>query len=228
MPASRKRKRKALLKRECPCCSAILSEKTIERHLGGKHLPTRIQVTHSQAYSSSHKRRRPQSLSASDSGNDLSTDISSGSSISSDIKFTLSHHPTHSHHPDIEPEPVGSDSRSQAGTDKHLFDSHVISPAGTDTEEDNVPKIVKDTWSGRRSHVEDYHSDSEDDDFNKHTFPQQGKPTHSASESDSEFEWNETGMRNGLEMEDLVNEDFERIIAQFGAFPFYFCFFKLN
>ena len=90
MPASRKRKRKALLKRECPCCSAILSEKTIERHLGGKHLPTRIQVTHSQTYSSSHNRRRPQSLSASDSGNDLSTDISSGSSISSDIKFTLS------------------------------------------------------------------------------------------------------------------------------------------
>ena len=90
---------------------------------------------------------------------------------------------------------------------------------------DNEPEPVQgiqDTWSGRWSVIVDYKTDSEPDDFDEGgNFDERGK-----TDSYSEFHWKETGMRNGLEIDELVNEDFQRIIANFGKFSLHYRFKK--
>ena len=95
-----------------------------------------------------------------------------------------------------------------ACVDPDPVDSHIRPDAGTNTEdpEDNLAQIVWDTWSGRHFSINKHQSDSEMEEVNE------------GSDSDLEFEWKEMGNGNGLEMDEFVNEDFERIIAQFGAF----------
>jgi len=208
MAPSQKRKRKATLKCPCPCCSAVLSEKTIERHLGGTHLPTRIEVTRTAA--SSHKRWCPEVISVSNPSSDLSSDSSDLSSDSSDAEstqtgaFEIRVGMIELEQPHIEPDTVND----------IVNDSQVRS----DTEEDALEQIVQESWSGHHSRVDDYESDTEAEDFNEDSaLPRQIKGGDSDSDLDSEFEWKDTGMHNGLELDDLIDEDLQRIIAEFGV-----------
>jgi len=150
MASSQKQKHKALSKRPCPCCSAVLSEKTIERHLGGTYLPTRIKVT--RAAASSHKRRCPKPIPVSNPSSDLSSDLSSDpsdlSSDSSDAEstnaesrqtgaFEIQVGGIELEQPCIEPDTVNDT----------VNDSQVIS----DTEEDDLEQIAQESWSGHHS-----------------------------------------------------------------------------
>ena len=57
--------------------------------------------------------------------------------------------------------------------------------------------------------MEDYESDDEEDDIEGNEF---------VSEPDPDIEREGMGERYGLEMDDLVDEDFQRIIYEFCAF----------
>ena len=215
MAPSHKRKRKALPKRPCPCCSAVLSEKTIERHLEGTYLPTHIKVA--RAAAAPHKRPRSEKTHISTSSSDLSSDLSSDSSdISSDSTVDDFGPSGRSEAGEVELEletvnnaQTGSDPRNVNGT---WAGSDAGARAGSAAGSDNLEEIIQDTWSRRRARVDDYESDTESEDFNE-----DADSRDSGSDVDSEFESPEMGTRNGLEMDDLVDEDFQRLIAEFGA-----------
>ena len=218
MPAPPKRKRKPLPKRACPCCSALLSEKTIERHLGGRHVPNRIQVT--RAAASSH----PHSLNPTDSIGDLSSDVASDvSDVSSDVSSVSSDHSQDKSSAveikrvtvvppfnDINPpfnniNPPFNDPETNLDGDLANIDPPFNDPDTTSNLDADLAEIIQNTWSRRR--VDNYDEDTEDGsliDDEEH-------------DSDLEFELgsDETEMRNGLGLDDLVNEDFQRIISEF-------------
>jgi hypothetical protein len=79
-----------------------------------------------------------------------------------------------------------------------------------DTDEDDLAQIVQETWFSNCSQENFYDSDDEDEsDIDT------GNIVDPDSDLESGFEGKET--HNGLEMEDLVDEDIQRIIAEFGA-----------
>lgn len=190
MANSKKRKHKPLPKHPCPCCGAILSEKTIERHLTGTHLPTRIKVTHASA------------AAYLDSVDDLSGDLSSILGNDSD------------------------DSKDFGGSDIEATHGAIVLdidelPTVNDPDPSTVD-IVQDTWSGCHAQVNDYlDSDTEDEDFEDN---QPHQTDMSDEESDFNFQEEGMGMRNGLGTDDLIDEDFQRIIAEFCASIFLFCY----
>jgi hypothetical protein len=210
MAPSRKRKRKPPPKRSCPCCSAVLSEKTIQRHLGGTYLPTHIKVT--RAAATPHKRHHSEKRAVSTSSFDLSGDISSDSSnlssaqVESDPRNVNGSEPELEHLEEIIPEAdAGTQARSAAGSD--------------DLE---LEEIIEQTWSGRRARVDDYESDTESDtdseDFNEEGANSSDSSTGSeSSDEDLDSESPEIGTRNGLGMDDLVDEDFQRLISEFSV-----------
>jgi hypothetical protein len=185
----------------------VLSEKTIEQHLGGIYLPTRIKVTRAAA---SHKRQRPERVSVSNPSSDLSSDSDSGWSGGSGPEsiqteaFEIQVGKIELEQPCIEPDTVNQSTV--------IDNPQIIS----DAEEGDFEQVVQDTWSGCHSRVDDYESNTEVEDFDK--------DKDSDSDVDSEFDWGERGMRNGLEMDDLIDEDFQHIIAEFGVLTFPYCF----
>ncbi|KIM39918.1 hypothetical protein M413DRAFT_29075 [Hebeloma cylindrosporum] len=203
MPLSRKRKRKLYPKRPCPCCGAILSEKTIERHVSGTHIPTRIKVTHAEA---AHKRARFTSNLSSDPLGDLSGDSDGNESFESDSESMLDdvlprEGPSDlTPQPDFEPAPVNT--------------ADVDANRGTGPEREELEGTIRDTWSGRRARVEDYESDPEDEDFEEDVSRSQS-PENSNSDQESEFEWEGMRIPSGLGLDDLVDEDLQQIIAEF-------------
>ena len=214
MAPSHKRKHKALHKRPCPCCSAILSEKTIERHLEGTYLPTHIKVA--RAAAAPHKRccseKRP-ITSSSNLSSDLSSDSDDLSSDSSVDDFGQSGG-SEAGEAELELETVND---AQAGSDPGNVNgtcagSGAGAQAGSAAGSNDFEEMIQDTWSGCRARVDDYESDTESEDFNE-----DAASRDSVSDVDSEFDSPEMGTRNGLEIDDLVDEDFQCLIAEFGA-----------
>ena len=199
MAPSQKRKRKPLPKRLCPCCRAILSEKTIERHASGSHVPTRINVTLAAAAAAPSQKHADLKLSSmgdiSGSSSDEESDICDVESSGMDI----GHETTTGYHVQ-----VGLDTRVDEDP------QYVDPPHFEEPEHDlELEEIVHNTWSGRRATVEDYESDDEEDDIEGNEF---------VPEPDPDIETEGMGERYGLEMDDLVDEDFQRIIYEFCAF----------
>jgi hypothetical protein len=216
MAPSRKRKRKPYPKRACPCCQVILSEKTIERHLGGNHVPNRIKVIRAAASSHNHGGPPHKTNSLSDPSSDDSSDDPTGSDLSSDLSTVFSD--------SSDGEDAQTDGLElQGGSINPPFNPPFNDLENINDRSDNgmdkpdLAEIIKETWSGRRSEMDNLDSDTDTDD----SLPHQ----NDESDSDSDLDWKEPGMRNGLDIDDLVNEDFQRIIAEFGVYPISYCFY---
>ena len=193
-----KRKRRQDPKRACPCCGSLLSEKTIARHALGTHVPTRINVTLATAAAA---RKRAKYDSSSDNGliSDLDSEPEIHGSQLSDDQGPIN-------------DPDG-DYPTCVGDDEH--------PTFVKGEESGLKKIIHDTWSGTRSRVDEYESDEEDQDFEENSSHSMADPD---SDMESDFEGDGMGFRNGLAMEDLVDEDLQRIIAEFCELFFHYCY----
>ena len=80
--------------------------------------------------------------------------------------------------------------------------------------------ITQDTWSGHCAQVDDYvYSDTEDEDF-------EDDQPHRTDTSDKDFDFDfeeEMGTCKGLGTDDLIDEDFQQIIAEFGVSNFHSC-----
>ena len=93
-------------------------------------------------------------------------------------------------------------------------------PGLVDVEATALEEIIQNTWS-RRARVDDYDSDDESDEEDDDENDLEGNTNLNASDADSDIEWE--GKWNGLGMNDLVDEDLQRLIAEFSAlFPFQF------
>jgi hypothetical protein len=203
MPPSQKRKRKPLPKRPCPCCGSILSEKTIERHASGTHVPTRINVTLAVAAQDQAKfqgkAKFQGNLDVSEDP-DLSGDSSDLDSTTHPDPTNADHHgepELHLHHDDDVGDGEPERGPTNAADHPHNHDAQI------DT-------IIQKTWSGWRSDTED-----EDEDYEGN-----GRVLDPDSDEESDFEWEEKGQRNRLGIDDLIDEDLQRIIAEFSTlFP---------
>jgi hypothetical protein len=67
---------------------------------------------------------------------------------------------------------------------------------------------LENTWAGCRARVDEYQSDVEEEDSDDNV-------ADADSDTESEFEWEGTRTRNGLGIDDLVEEDLQRIISEF-------------
>ena len=138
MLLSRKRKCKLHPKHACPCCGAMLSEKTIERHISGTHIPTHIKVMHAEA-AQKHARF------SGNSSDDLLGNLSGEDELEcldSDLEST---------HSDAMPE------EGQSGLDLHelLPDIDPAQPntvdtvemtRGSDADLEDLEETVRNTW----------------------------------------------------------------------------------
>ena len=104
---------------------------------------------------------------------------------------------------------AGSDPGNGNGT---CAGSDAGAQAGSAAGSNDFEEMIQDTWSGCRARVNDYESDTESEDFNK-----DAASRDSVSDVDSEFDSPEMGTRNGLEIDDLVDENFQCLIAEFGV-----------
>ena len=203
MAPSRKRKRKPLPKRPCPCCGSILSEKTIERHASGTHVPTRINVTLATA-----ARKRTNIDIFSDPIDNIS-----GSSSDSTERDTPDSPELNSPVPELySPVP-----ELKLDPQQHRLPSVDWNPAyeeedvGSDDGQSRLlDDILKRSWSACRPQVDRYDSDSEED----------GDGSESYDMEDSGSDWGGEEFFNGLGREDLIEEDFQRVIAKFCAHLF--------
>ena len=180
-----KRKCKPLPKRPCPCCGAILSEKTIEQHLSGTHLPTRIKVTHATAHL--------------DFVNNLLGDLSSDDFDDSRDSRGLGIESSDANVLDI-------NILSTVDEPNNEPDAPHINITVNESDAPCI-NIIQDTWSGHHAQVNDYiDSDTEDEDYED----DQPHQTDS-SEEDFDFDFQEEGMGmcNGLGTDDFINEDFQ-------------------
>jgi hypothetical protein len=203
MAPSQKRKRKSLPKRPCPCCGAVLSEKTIDRHVSGTHLPTCIKVTHASA---AQKRAKFSGNLSNDFLGDLSGDSSGNDLGDSDLDSEPDFTETGSDPVGVELVPALHSPR----INEHTVDPTWFENDENDAESKELREILETTWSGCRSRVDEYaESDAEDEDFEE--------DEDSDPDPDPDFEWEEAGKRNGLGMDELIDEDLQRIIAEFGA-----------
>ena len=211
MAPSNKRKRKPLPKRPCPCCGSILSEKTIERHSSGTHVPTRINVTLAAA-----ARKYPNHV--------LVDYLSDASTDSTDLGFSVSDlddnpHPgpavARNHAPGPNPEAAEHAYELEPAVDLNTADEDDRDHTRVEEGRFNA-KMLQDSWPARRSHVD---SDAEEDFF------LEGKDDSGDSDSDLDFgsDCEGEGIRNGLAIDDLVEEDLQRLIAEFSAPFFFFC-----
>jgi hypothetical protein len=175
-----------------------LSEKTIERHSSGTHVPTRINVTLAAAA------RKRTNIVLVDYLSDASTD-------STDLGFSISDLDDKQHSPGPNAE--------------HAFELEPAVDLNTADEDDRDhtrveegqfnAKMLQDSWPACRSHVD---SDAEEDVL-------EGKDDSGDSDSDLDLgsDWEGEGIRNGLAMDDLVEEDLQRLIAEFSASFFFIC-----
>jgi hypothetical protein len=76
--------------------------------------------------------------------------------------------------------------------------------------------ILWNSWSGRRSRVDKYESDDEENDYEENNPPPIEDP-ESNSDIDSGGDSEEMGTHHGLGMDDLIDEDLQRILAEFSA-----------
>jgi hypothetical protein len=122
----------------------------IERHLGGSHVPNRIQVTCTASSSHNHDRHRLESTTVSNCSSDVPSDFSSDYS---DIS---------------ESEPNSTKTR--------VLEFHAGS-SDPCNEPAALSEIMQDTWSGQRPRCDDsdYGSDTTEDDSPDHnaTLPHQ-------------------------------------------------------
>ena len=109
----------------------------------------------------------------------------------------------------IAPHPTNAD-------DDHALvkDSDSVADAG------GLEKIIQ-TWSGCRSQVDYYKSDTED---KGEALEEDARD----SDVDSEFEREGTRIHNGLGMDDLIDEDLQCIIAEFSMHLFSLCYYYYN
>jgi hypothetical protein len=188
-----------------------LSQKTIERHSSGTHVPTRINVT-----LAATARKRPNI----DPENYLSDD----STDSTDLAFSLSdlddkpnpeaalaRNPAQEYPPEPHPEhALELEPAVDWNTADELEDAY---EGRFDAETLLLDNMLRDSWSTCRSQVD---SDDEEENF-------EGKDDSGDSDSDLDLgcDWEGDGIRNGLAMDELVEEDLQRLIAEFSA-PFFF------
>jgi hypothetical protein len=167
-----------------------LSKKTINRHASGAHVPTRITVT-----LAAHKQANLESSESDSSTCDLSGD-SDG----------------------YDPHPLVIPADGEVTEDLNTGTWNTLD----EDQHGGLPEIIQKAWSRSRNAPNEYNSDDEDDHLNQNavennenTAENGSQPMAGAdmgadtdSDVDSEFEWEGSGMRNGLGMEDLVDEDF--------------------
>jgi hypothetical protein len=89
----------------------------------------------------------------------------------------------------------------------------------SETNPGGLPEIIQKAWCGSRSRLDEYQSDLEEEDFDDNEAPD--GDAEADSEGDSEFDWQENGIRNGLGQDDLVDEDLQRVISEFGRLFFH-------
>jgi hypothetical protein len=135
---------------------------------------------------------------------------SSANGLESDLESTHSGDPI-SGGPDLDLD--SNEAEQQPDAERHAC----VEDSESDAKAGGLERIIQTTWSGCRSQVDEYESDAEDEDYEENTSPPMTNARHADSEIDSEFEWDGMGKRNGLGMDDLVDEDLERIIAEFSA-----------
>ena len=208
MAPSHKRKRKPLPKRACPCCFSLLSEKTIDRHLAGKHVPNKIKVTRAAAYSCNQDHGSAHNTSGRSSDFEISTDVSSEvsgevfsegfSDVSGDFRNSA------------DPDPIQTGNFDSGIPFDEAETANDVGEESRAAEKVDFVKVVQETWSGRRTTIEVEESDTDGEED-----PIRYEDTD--SELDLDIAAEETGLRNGLGMDDLIDEDFQRIIANFGA-----------
>lgn len=193
MPQKRKLESTSLAKHPCPCCGSLLTKKTIKRHASGAHVPTRITVT-----LAAHKQANPETSDSDASGGD-------SGDLSGDFN------------PADGPIPLDADTPADAPACIPV-EEHDQSEA----KAGGLPELVRNAWGGSRSRLYEYQSDMEEEDF--YEKGSQAKPDEDGdtdTEGGSEFEWEERGIRKDLGIDDLVEEDLQRVISQFGAFIFH-------
>jgi hypothetical protein len=202
---SQKRKRKPLPKRPCPCCGSLLTEKTIERHASGTHVPTRINVTLAFAAAAQKQTKFLNNLSGDSSANGLDSDLESTLAHKSDLES-------------VDPDPT----TNAADADHHTFDDNHTFDDKSHAKTENVEKIVQSTWLRCRSRDDEYESEVEDTEESEED-GSRPKTNAVATDSDIDSEYEGEGMRirNGLGMDDLIDEDLQRIIAEFSAFSLF-------
>jgi hypothetical protein len=206
MAPSQKRKRKPIPKRPCPCCGSLLSEKTIERHASGTHVPTRITVTLASQKQANLKVPLPCD---GDILGDLSSDWGGSDSVVADDLHVIAgelHAEDGRLAADDGDEGLAAEDGGLAAEDD---------TAGGDDAAGGglgVEEILRNTW---RTRVGEFDSDVEDEDF------EEKNTSDLESETDSDWEGRDPGICNGLGMDDLVDEDLQRILAEFSASFFY-------
>ena len=195
MAPSGKRKRKPLPKRPCPCCGSILSEKTIERHSSGSHVPTQINVT--LAAAAAQKRTNVDVFS------DLYEDFSGYSTDSTERDSTDSpEFPVPQLKPQLQLDPKRHRELSVDWNPAEEEDYDVEKDDGNSRMLDD---ILQKSWAECRPQVDEDESDEE------------GDSSESDEGRESGSEWGGEGIYNGLGRDDLIEEDLQRLIAEFGA-----------
>ena len=172
MAPSRKQKRKPLPKRPCPCCGSILSEKTIERHASGTHVPTRINVT-------------------------LATAARKRTNI------------------DIFSDPIDNISGSSSDSTEHDTPDSPELNSPVPELYSPVPELKLDPQQHRLPSV-DWNPAYEEEEVGS----DDGQSRLLDDIEDSGSDWGGEEFFNGLGREDLIEEDFQRVIAEFCAHLF--------
>ena len=191
MAPSGKRKRKPLHKRPCPCCGSVLSEKTIERHSSGSHVPTRINVT--LAAAAAHKRTN-----VDENFSGYSTDSTERDSTDS----TEPNFPVPRLEPQLQLDPKR---HRELSVDWNPAEEEDCDGEKDDGESRMLDDILQKSWAECLPEVDEDESDEE------------GDSSESDDGRESGSEWGGEGIYNGLGRDDLIEEDFQRLIAEFGA-----------
>ena len=207
MPHIGKQKCKAPEKCPCPCCLAILSEKTIDRRLGGKYLPTWIKATHAGASSHNYEHPPYKKVCSSNLPSDAFSDISSN--VSSNFYSGSSIHSSTTQTGTFESQTVNIDT---------IHETHETW-ARTYSDEDNLAQLLHDTWSGQHINYEsdsDDESDTDPNDFNKDSLPH---PSDTESDLDFGDVREETGMHNSLSLMTMLMKISNGLLVNFVCNP---------
>ena len=140
------RKKKPVLKHHCPCCGEYLTKKTIDRHLTGKHLPTRIQVTLS-------KQNRDSSVGNFSSSNLSSSDVSNLDSDNGEVDMDDGE--INSNTSDLE-------FNKDVNFEHDNFEYDAVNMEENFETQHTIAEVISNTWSGRRAEVHEHESDTDE------------------------------------------------------------------
>lgn len=179
MAPSQKRKRKPLPKRPCPCCGSILSEKTIERHASGTHVPTRINVILAVAA------LEQANLSSDVSASGDPSRHSSGNAPDLDDAWDRESDPDPmTRNPADHPHESDPDAMNPTDHPHDACDDDGEPRSNTEIEARGIAleKFIQKTWSG-------WQSDTEDEDYEENR-----RNLDSDLDDESDFEWEGEGL----------------------------------